>query len=341
MSSRLTFNASKYYFDSSHTDEGIEFDTDEKRPINIKCNVGVEAVEMPPSANAPTPQVGHNALYFDSNDKLKVVNTAGVVESIGGTNIPFVIDGSSLPDNAEVFRIKDNNGVTKRKILEDGSVKNDVVSMAIFEASDQQNNAFYNITPTNQSSVFAISPTVNFVASSFSPNSVFTHQTNSDFYASNIQGANFNGYISVVRPMIVQHSIQIKFRTCDNFANPLTAYSAFGWGMGSGVSNSFYIRIDICQAELNGFNNNFLYAVERSFERECWMGGSGKDEYTIDLNFTLPMVAQANYLGSNGNGCGYNMRVIHNAGQTNGGAVSIQTTDVKWTLHKIADLARV
>ena len=141
--------------------------------------------------------------------------------------------------------------------------------------------------------------------------------------------------------MIVQHSIQIKLRTCDSFGTTSKAYSPFGWGMGSGVSNSFYIRFDLCQAELNGFNPNFLFAVERSFERDLFLGGSGKDEFTIDLNFTMPMVAQANYLGSNGNGCGYNMRVIHNAGQTNGGALHIQTTDVKWTMTKVADSARL
>lgn len=91
MSGRLYFNADHYHFDSSHTEQGetIKFETPNDQPIEIKSHLVSNSVQLVPKASAPTQHAGHNVLYTDAADNLKMTKTDGSTITVAGVNPSF------------------------------------------------------------------------------------------------------------------------------------------------------------------------------------------------------------------------------------------------------------
>ncbi len=356
MSQDITFNAHRYRF-RSHLKPGepVEFDTDGENPIHINSSLLTKSVQLPTSAAVPTQTSNYNMLYTDSTNALKMKQTDGTIVSVGGApTIPFVLDATGEPDNAEVFRVRDNNGVNTFMIREDGHILDNCASMAIFTGSDYQSNY---VVPSNMPNPYwaldQAGDTINLLASSLTADTNYT-KTNvyADFFPVAFVGSSNLAYFRVARDMLVDIDCAITLRSVD-YTNPTGAnlnarqmVNALGmqtgnFSTGEQLMLKFNAIFCFYATELVGGNygTGTWQQRLRTFERElpCYTNGAqfGKSEWDLNFRFQLPLQAMCTF--GNGNQCGYNMRLVHDGGTSSNGTIGLQVKNIKWTLVKIAD----
>lgn len=370
MSGRLYFNADHYHFDSSHTEQGetIKFETPNDQPIEIKSHLVSNSVQLVPKASAPTQHAGHNVLYTDNNDDLKLKKTDGSVLSIDGgsrvftgTKLPIELDATGLPDNVTVLRVKDNQGFDVFKVNEDGHIKDNRASMAVFTGNDMAINYVVETKQSLANNTFNFwnldqgGDSVNLMASSLVPDTNFTHSTNSDFNVAQFQGGTYYQYWTVARDMIVDIDVQIKLRSRTTnglsavpvnlpYSNQSSTLSQQLPTMTFKCAVLFYAN-EIFSPNLGagGVYQHRLKTFERRLccAHDKWNIWGGRQHWEINLRFQIPLYAMSWWAGSNGNQAGYNLRFCHNAATSANAKVGLQVEEIKWTLVKIADKPRI